>query len=327
MTPTFFSADNNKKAEELRAYLPVNVNLDFGTIAPALHDAEERYIKPVIGGTLWETLSEYYHTEERDSDGIKDDIIQSIQAAVVRIAYYESFDLLAVNLTDSGVQNPNGDKAAYRYQADAAKETLGRQAFDALQTFFDALVASGLREWVEGEVSPIDSHSLFRDCGEFFAAIQQQRDFRLFMKLKPSISIDENVSLCHYVGSDIARSLREREARVSPAMLLLAQRYVAYDTLASCVVFLGAYIGADGATIRSINADGANGGASLQPADIKVREELKKHYQEAAEASATQLVRLLQGHADAFPEISRIYPTDRIERRTPTNNHKHLFRT
>lgn len=327
MNPTFFTAAKNEKAEELRAYLPVNVNLDYGTIAPALHDAEEQYIKPVLGDTLWCDLSEYYAEAEPEADAAKDAIIEALQSAVVRIAYYESFDLLAVNLTDSGVQNPNGEKAAYRYQADAAKETLGKQAFDALQNFFDVLVASGLREWGPGEESPIDTHCIFRDSKEFFKTTQMQRDFRLFLKLKSVIAIVEGVELSCHVGSVIAEALREREERVTSDMLVLAQRYVAYEALATSIVFLGAYIGADGATIRSISAEGPNGGASLQPADIKVREELKKHYRETAEASATQLVRLLQANKATFPEILALYPDERIESRAPINDHKHIFRT
>lgn len=326
MNPTFFTASRNAHAEELRGFLPVNVNLDYGTIAPALHDAEQKYILPLLGDDLAQELADYYADEQHEADATKDKLISALQAAVVRIAYYDSFDLLAVNLTDSGVQNPNGDKAAYRYQADAAKETLSRQAFEKLQDFYDILAASGLRTWApDDDTNPNDTHSVFRDPKDFFAAIGQPRDFRLFIKLKPTISITETVELPMHVGSAIAADILNRTQRVTPAVLRLAQRFVAYQALAYSVMFLNAYITNDGATVRSIKADGANGGTSIQPADLKVREALKQHYDEAARAAATQLVRLLRDNAAVFPEIADIYPTDSIESNLYDNKNDSIF--
>ena len=40
MNPTFFKPELNIHSAEFRASLPVNVNFDYGTIAPALYDAE-----------------------------------------------------------------------------------------------------------------------------------------------------------------------------------------------------------------------------------------------------------------------------------------------
>lgn len=314
MNPTFFTASRNAHAEELRGFLPVNVNLDYGTIAPALFDAEQKYIMPLLGDDLADELADYYADEQHEADAAKDKVIAALQAAVVRIAYYDSFDLLAVNLTDSGVQNPNGEKAAYRYQADAAKETLARQAFGKLQDFYDVLVESGLRTWEpEDDTNPKDTHSVFQDSNEFFAAISQPRDFRLFVKMKQTISITETVELAMSVGSAIASDIRNRAQRVTSDVLRLAQRFVAYKSLADSIMFLSAYITNDGATVRSISAEGASGGTSIQPADIKVRESLKQHYEETARAAATQLVRLLRDNAASFPEIADIYPTDSIE--------------
>ena len=120
----------------------MNVNFDYGTIAPALYDAERKYIRDIVGETLWQQLADYYNDAAHTVNSDYDHLIQLMQSATLRIAYFESFDLLAVNLTDSGIQNPNGEATAYRYQADAAKDTLGRQAFEHLQYFYDALVES-----------------------------------------------------------------------------------------------------------------------------------------------------------------------------------------
>ena len=106
----------------------MNVNFDYGTIAPALYDAERKYIYDIVGETLWQQLAGYYNDTSHEVNPTYDHLIQLMQSATLRIAYFESFDLLAVNLTDSGIQNPNGEATAYRYQADAAKDTLGRQA-------------------------------------------------------------------------------------------------------------------------------------------------------------------------------------------------------
>lgn len=327
MTPAFFTSSANVTADEFQQFLPVNVNFSFDTIAPALYDAEQKYIYPMVGSSLWAQLVAYYQTPE-PTNAIKQLLIERIQSAVLRIAYFESFDLFAVQLTDSGIENPFGDKSAYRYQVDAARDTLGRQAFEHLQMFYDALIASNLVTWSDSDPNcPYRRNSLFRDANEFFAVTEMQPDFRLFNKLRGSVSLAEKIDLPFRIGQTLAQGIiTHSETRFTDATFLtLARRFVAYKVLDDSVMMLHAFINDYGVTTRTFKAEGSTGGSTQQTADVRTRQALRQQYANAAEQAITQLIVYLQANADTYPELASVI-TDKPQVHTPINSNNHTFR-
>lgn len=330
MNPTFFRPERNHAADEFQQSLPVNVNFSFDTIAPAIYDAEQKYLFPIVGSSLWDELKQYYEADEHDEpNALFESLIARLQSASLRIAYFESFDLLAVEITDAGIENPLGEKSPYRYQADAARETLGRQAFEHLQIFYDALVDSGLRTWDPGDPSnPHRSDSLFKRPNEFFDTIDQLPDYRLFLRLRQQITIAEHTCLPFRLGSTLADELLTQHAtgRMADTLVLsLARRFIAFSVLADSVMFLQAYLSADGATTRTIKAEGATGGTAVQPADLQARQAMQRNYAHAAEAAITHLVDYLQQHIDIYPEIASVVPSTTHQSRLHIQT-KHSFR-
>lgn len=322
MRPKFFQEDLNINAEEFRQYLPVNVNTDFDVLAPSIADAETKYIMPILGEPLTHDLKEYYEGESHE-DEVRNRLIERIQSATIRIAYYESFDLLSVNITETGIQDLNGDNRVYRYQADRAKDALARQAFEHLQYFYDALVSSGLRTWEPSDPSnPRPANSVFRNYSEFFQAAHMDADFRLFAKLAQWIHAAEQVTLPYRVGRKIADSIIARDSRITPFILSAAQRLVAFAALSQACAILHGYLTADGVVVRSMRTDGPNAGYSTTPADHSTRKELAKTYAELSESAATELVTLLQADTTAFPEILDVDARDNVRTHIPSRNKK-----
>jgi len=283
----------------------------------------------MVGETLWAQLAAYY-ANPSPVDATKQLLVERLQSAALRIAYFESFDLFAVQITDSGIENPFGEKSAYRYQVDAARTTLGRQAFEHLQLFYDALIASGFVTWSDSDPNcPYRRNSLFRDAHEFFQVTEQQPDFRLFNKLRGSITLAETLDLSFRIGKTLANGILSRpdSGRFADSTILtLSRRFVAYKVLADTIMFLHAFVDEFGATVRTLKAEGATGGTAQQAADLRTRQELRKHYADAAEQAITQLIIYLQSNADAYPEISSVVTSDNPQVHTPLNTNKHTFR-
>lgn len=322
MRPIFFSEDLNSSADEFRQYLPVNVNTDFNVLAPALADAELKYITPILGPTLTKTLRDYYYGNEAHDDA-KSNLIERIQSATIRIAYYESFDLLSVNITESGLQDINGDNRVYRYQADRAKETLSHQAFEHLQYFYDALVASNLRTWEPGDPNnPRPENSVFRSYAEFFRAARLDPDFRLYAKLSQFIQSTEQTVLPYRVGRKLANDIIARKARITPIMLSLAQRLVAFSALSQACAILHGYITADGVVVRSMRTDGPNSGYSTTPADTSTRKHLAANYASLADSAAVELVTLLKEFSETAADIQEVDSRDNVRIHLPSKNKK-----
>lgn len=303
MTPKFFDPDNNVNAEEFRQYLPVNVSINFDTLAPALGDAEQKHILPTIGQTNFNTLAAYYASTHTTPDTEKENLIEKLQAAVIRLAFFENFDLLSVTLTDSGLQDFNGESRAYRYQADAAKDTLGRQAYEYLQYFYDAYLASTL--YSSG--APARQHTLFPTYREFFEALEMEPDFRLFNKLLNEITSAERINLPFAIGETLANELLQGTTRMQNTVVLSQARYfIAHRVLADSIMTLHAYISDDGATTRTIKAEGSNGGTNRQTADNKTRINLQRTYLQRAENGSFKLTSYLLANKSTYPEIEKV---------------------
>lgn len=333
MNPTFFSKELNDDihAEEFKQYLPVNVNTSFDTLAPAIGDAEEKYIRPLLGDALFSSLAAYYAGGDT-SDETNNRVIARIQSAVLRAAYYENFALLAVTFSDTGVQDANGEYRAYRYQVESARDTLGRQAFEHLQLLYDELAASGLRSWADDDpYNPVRSGTLFPTPREFFTTVDMLPDYRLFARLRQQLTTTERVSLAYVIGSTLATELCElpSSGRMAAApLLLLARRHVAFKALGDAIMLLNAYVSSEGATLRTIKAEGAVGGSQVTPADLDTRVRLQKSYLAIADAAATDMLNYLRTNSDTYPEILEVVGADsNIRRRTPNNDGlKHSFR-
>lgn len=312
MKPYFFSPEKNYDAEEFRQYLPFNVNVDFEVLASGIEDAEHKYIVPILGEQLTLQLRLYYEQDPHD-DELLDRLLQRVQSAVIRIAYYENFDLLAVNITESGVQDTSGENRAYRYQVDRAKDTLARQAFEHLEYFYDAVASSGLRQWdADDPNNPRPQDSVFRDYQEFFHAISMQLDFRLFARLKSWIRNVEQTMLPYIVGSTLADAIILRESRITKPILDAAQRFVAYNALSLACPLLHALLTEDGLLTRTMKAEGQAGGYATQVADKSSRDKLSKRYAEVANSAGVELESLLRADVDKYPEIKYVSTRDNV---------------
>ena len=205
MTPQFFKAENNDHAAEFKNCLPVNVNTSFRTLAPAIATAEEERVKPMLGTPLFERVASYYQQHGTSGESnVLNSLVVLVQMAAVRLAYYDSFDQLAVMMSDSGLSDKNGENRAYRYQADALKANLGRQGF----SYLNAMVRhceTYIEELPEFEQSPYHAEmqsSLIRSLGDFQRYVQIGGDFCLFARLREFISAnrDDGAAIPHRRG-------------------------------------------------------------------------------------------------------------------------------
>ena len=117
MTPRLFKPENNTKAEEFKEFLPVNVTCSFRSLAPAIAQCEDKYLLPILGETLFSRLAAYYEGGTHDNE-LLEALLKRSQYAVVRLAYWQDYDLLSVSMSDKGAADNAGEGRLYKYQAD-----------------------------------------------------------------------------------------------------------------------------------------------------------------------------------------------------------------
>lgn len=324
MTPIFFNPDLNLDADEFKSVLPVNTNVAFDTLAPALADAERKYILPILGTALTTTLKQYYGTTSTPNTTY-DTLIELIQAASIRAAYFDNFDILTVTLSDVGVQNPSGDSAAYRYQADAAKATLGQQAFEKIQELYDTLVSSTGITWQPEDTRYCSRNShLIGNYRHLFDALEMDPDFRLYHRIRYMITNHEATNLPFHIGPAIAAKLINGTI-TDDVVLSFARRAVAYGVLGDSIMTLHGIITDEGITTRTIKAESTKPGTSVSTSDRNTRLRLQQTYRDISSAAYRSLVSYLMQHSSTYPDILSVRQSDLA--RTPKNSKKSkLFR-
>ena len=310
IAPRFFLQANNENAAEFKKCLPVNVNTSYKTLAPAIATAEEHWVKPMIGDALFDEMASYYagRTSETANE-TKDELVGMLQMAIVRLAYWDSFDQLQVVMSDNGIRDVNGDERAYRYQSDALRASLLRQGYAFLNQAIGFCMShiTELNNFTSSEYYSDRTNSTIRTMQEFDKITSIGGDFYVFARLRDRIAETEAMELPYRIGQSLASELvsNRDDARFS-AVKSGIMSFVAHWTMAEAIPFMNVMITSRGLVVVSEESTGGNSGiAQNTPKPEQVAALADKHRQ-TAERSIGQVVSYLKSHIDVFPEISEI---------------------
>lgn len=309
--PTFFKRENNTDgAAEFKRCLPVNVNTSFTTLAPAIATVEQQRLKPVIGAPLFTEAADYYAAHGiSGNDAVKNELVALIQMAVVRLAYWDSFDQLAVMMADNGISDPNAENRAYRYQANALKDSLLRQGFNYLNQIVgycsEHILALPL--FRQSEEYSIMESSTIKDLKEMESVVPLNGDYFLFSKLRGYIGEVEAMDLPYRVGPSLATLLTTGRAQQRIAVLMRSARgFVAHWSMAEAAPFLNMVMTPQGPMLIGEKDGGSNGGQVANPPRPEQLDAFAQRHRVMAERYIGQLVTYCKQHVDTYPEIAEI---------------------
>ncbi len=210
-----------KTINEIKAVLPIGVGNDFNRIKPHIENAENRYIKPLLGFDMYDALVTLYEEENSqtpDEDEIlRKELLEKIQFATIHLAFHIGFDFLNVSVTDAGFQRMETErtKGLFKYQEDAIKAFFAETGFNALD---DVLTFLNLN---------IDSFEEFKESENFSKFITSflpnvkvieeipfniHRSNLIFLALKPSIAYIEDTAIRPVLGETIFATVKAEMA-------------------------------------------------------------------------------------------------------------------
>ncbi|MDD4847307.1 MAG: hypothetical protein PHR53_00880 [Bacteroidales bacterium] len=212
MNPQLFTETLNTKAEELKKYLPVNVNLSFKTLSPYLASAEKKYIIPLLGNALFSRLVSYYQAVSATPPSenaatfptVYAELLSFVQFSLVRLAYWSGYDVLSVSLSDSGASTKVAkENQLYRYQHEAVKRSLKTEGFDELDVVL---------EWVQTFATDFPEYSLtatslIRNTTMFNDIYNINRSRLVFLKMVYYMTDVEQIDLRHRLGNAFVEEL------------------------------------------------------------------------------------------------------------------------
>lgn len=293
-----FFFKNSSSSEEFKNCLPVNVNTTFATLAPAIASAEQDFIVPIIGKSLFDDLSDKYYNDQHTAEPYAS-VVENLQFAIIRLAYWDSFDQLSVMMSDNGISDQNGENRVYRYQADNLRKNLFRQGYQRLKQAV-AIIEAHMTDFPlfsESAYYAINNASLIKSTADFDSLVPIDEDFRIFSRLRRFITTVEDMDLSFRLGQELAAALMTNSSEQRFVPILPAVRmYVACRSYAEGLPFL--HTNAIGEKLT----EKANEGA-VANIDQKSIDNLCKLYNERADRYMATVINYCKNHLDVFPEL------------------------
>ena len=201
-----------KTITEIKVILPIGVGNDFNRIKPHIANAENRYIKPLLGFEMYDALLTLYEAENSqtpDEDEIlRKELLEKIQFATIHLAFHIGFDFLNVSVTDAGFQRMETErtKGLFKYQEDAIKTYFAETGFNALDdvlTFLHLNIDS-FEEFMTSE----NFNKLITSFLPTVKVVEEipfniHRSNLIFLALKPSIAYIEDTVIRPVLGETI----------------------------------------------------------------------------------------------------------------------------
>lgn len=235
MEPIFFNEYMNSNAEQMKNFLPVNINLRFETVAPFLVDVEDIYIKPILGKTLTNKLSNYLESNEPNE--LLDNIINCIRAAELRLAIWRGFDTITTMISDNGVaSNVEKENRLFRYQEENIRKSLKTDGFNLLDKLL-FMLEDNIAELPEFETSTYytqTQNSLICSTKDFNECYNIDNSRLVYLRMKQYIRDVEQLELQHRIGEQFYNVLLQNKKNEEFERVLKAFKlFVVYKAVAN----------------------------------------------------------------------------------------------
>ena len=329
MTPKLFKPEYNTKAEEFKKFLPVNVTLSFRSIAPAIALCERKYLIPILGDPLFNKLVGFYNESKRKPACLKT-LLTLCQFALIRLAFWQEYDILSVTLSDKGAADNAGENRLYRYQSEALKDNLKNEGFDQLDAILE-FCEQHITHLSEFSQSPchINSEGSFIKNTKEFNSIYNINSSRLvFLKMKYFVTSVEELQLPHHLGNGfcaellVADSTIGKYARIHSAV----KKFVVFMAIAEGIAELHQMPTDRGLIFQTAIANRISE-VQYAPIPPEELERIRKEYTQKAERYISNAIDTLKKHPADYPTYfafagNNAPPTKHIRR---DNSDKRIF--
>lgn len=287
--------------DDIRKYLPANIQNDIDNIRPFLNDAARDYVIPFLGSEEYSDLVSHYPDELTEND---QKLLDYVQQICVHFAYERFAASGTLDVTDQGFLRYESDlgKSAYQWQMRDFRESRladGYAAIDAMNRF--------LYENYDQYTSWYDSqerknwNSTFLWNTNDFRQTHRIRNAASFFALTPSIRDIEEETLkgllskelySEMIGRVISTELNEDDLELIP----MIRRFLVFQSIASVAKNAGYEFTAQGIQIVLIDNSSQN---MDKRSDVSMssRQILFEDYSQKAEKAKNRIIQFLNANA------------------------------
>jgi hypothetical protein len=302
MTLKLFTKEKNVNAEEIKQFLPVNMQLKFDTIAPSLALVEQNYIIPILGNSLFDKLVSFYEADTPDEEYEK--LLQFVQFSECRLAYWKGYNTMSVMITDKGASREvNTDKTLFKYERTALLEELKNDGFDQLDVVIEFLEKNieKFPEFSDSEYYPNLSNSFIPNTSTFNKIFNINNSRLVFLKMKYFIRDVERIDLAHFLGKKfIDEILSERDNEKYKPIFEDIQTYIVYMSIAKGIEELHKLPTEKGLVFETTHA-GAGSDTEISVVKRNEIQQTKSSYAHRAEQYMSAVINYLNENGEDYP--------------------------
>lgn len=302
-----------KNKDEIKKYAGITDSTNVGSMMPDIVDVEENKILPILGATLYNSLSAAYVANSITANSLEDKLLKKIQKALVNIALEQYSSLAQLDFSDSGIRQIEDQtfKSPKQWQIDDLRDYFfmkGYRAIDELLEFLEENKAT-FTTWVsDSKAYTINKKFIVSDT-KSFQQFYDIKDSRLtFIALQPTMRIIEMMNIMPNISPALFTRIKNQIASNAITsdiqnILELLQLAITQFTIERAIDTKIIDLSKDGVYSRNYRANTDNAREKMK-ADISDRELAKKSCLQTAELAMENLRKFLNANASIslYPE-------------------------
>lgn len=275
-----------KTIGEIKAFLPVGAGNQFDRLKPHIENAENKFVKPLLGTAMYEELQEFYDTPypelPTEVQEVTKELLTKVQHSVIHLAYFIGFDFLNINVSDTGFQRLESErtKGLFKYQENNLKKYFSEAGFNGLD---DVLVF--LEQNIEhfGEFKMAPNWTELKKSFLPTVKVVEEIPFNLhssrliFLAMRPAVTFIEDTEIQKTLGTAIYDEVKAEMAKDAPdekveKLLPYIRKPLIYLASALFMEETGAELGEKGLLFEAIapNSTGQNTRRSEPSAEERI---------------------------------------------------------
>lgn len=220
-----------KTITEIKVFLPIGAGNDFNRLKPHIANAENKYIKPLLGTAMYEELQEFYDadypeepTEVQEATKV---LLEKVQHAIIHLAYFIGFDFLNVSVSDMGFHRDESQttKGLYKYQEDNLRKYFSDSGFNGLD---DVLVYLENNIQYFGEFKASENWTILKESFLPTVSVIEAIPYNIhgsrliLLALKPHIAYAEDTDIKKVMGETIYAEVKAEIVKDAPSAKVTA---------------------------------------------------------------------------------------------------------
>ena len=254
---------------EIKRFLPIGAGNDFNRLKPHIVNAENKYIKTLLGTNMYDELLEFYEASPVASPTeiqiAMNDLLEKVQHSLIHLAYFVGYDFLNVSVTDTGFQRVESEhkKGLFKYQEDNLKQYFSDAGFNSLDSIL-VFLEQNIQHFTEFKASP--NWTEFKASFIPTVKILQNIPYNIyesrltFLNLKPHLAFVEDTTIRLALGETIYQEIKTEMVKDAPAEKVTAilpyiRKPLIYFATALLMEETGAVLGNNGLYFEKLNGN------------------------------------------------------------------------